>query len=127
MKYEGNSQPRGGPEWIEWDSLKGGYWGRGFCRAREKMWVPVTCFEGTVWRGWGRWGGVGWGEEGGAPSLCTLLAVLDMQPPTYILSAYAHDIPVIMVMCPFVIGSRPPLLLCSSPILDFLFWDNLKS
>lgn len=114
MKYEGNSQPRGGPEWIEWDSLKGGYWGRGFCKAREKMWVPVTCFEGTVWRG-------------GAPSLCTLLAVLDMQPPTYILSAYAHDIPVIMVMCPFAIGSRPPLLLCSSPILDFLFWDNLKS
>lgn len=72
-------------------------------------------------------GGEGWGQEGGAPSLCTLLAVLDMQPPTYILSAYAHDIPVIMVMCPFVIGSRPPLLLCSSPILDFLFWDNLKS
>lgn len=72
-------------------------------------------------------GGEGWGQEGGAPSLCTLLAVLDMQPPTYILSAYAHDIPVIMVMCPFAIGSRPPLLLCSSPILDFLFWDNLKS
>lgn len=56
MKYEGNSQPRGGPEWIEWDSLKGGYWGRGFCRAREKMWVPVT-FLKSLFGGGGEWGG----------------------------------------------------------------------
>lgn len=47
--------------------------------------------------------------------------------PPYILSAYAHGISVIMVMCPFEIGSRLPLLLCSSPILEFFFGDNLKS
>lgn len=33
----------------------------------------------------------------------------------------------IMVMCPFEIGSWLSLLLCSSPTSEFLFWDNLKS
>lgn len=44
-----------------------------------------------------------------------------------ILSAYAQRVPAIMVMCPFEIGSRLPLPLCSSPLLEFLFGDNLKS
>ena len=53
--------------------------------------------------------------------------MLTYTPPVTFTSAYARGISVIMVMCPFEIGSRLPLLLCSSPILEFLFWDNLKS
>lgn len=81
------------------------------------MWAPITYFKGTL---------LGGMQEGGTWFMYPLGGSCRTLPH-YMLSAYAHGLSVIMVMCPFEIGSRLPLLLCSSPILEFLFWDNLKS
>ena len=59
--------------------------------------------------------------------LLTHTAPPHSRPAPFILSAYAPPVPVIMVMCPFEIGSWLPLPLCSSLILELLFGDNLKS
>jgi hypothetical protein len=99
-------------------AVKGGYWGRGFCRVRETMWAPITYFKGTF--------GGGEGHREAEPGLCILWEAPDTHSPAHSFCICSRYI-VIMVMCSVEIGSQLPLPLCSSLILEFLCWDNLKS
>lgn len=128
MKYEGNSQPWGDPGELTGIAGKVATTGGGPAGSARKTRVPITpILKALFGGGGGRHAGRGRGFD----TLCGLApdthSSTPRPPAPFILSPYAPPVPVIMVMCPFEIGSWLPLPLCSSLILELLFGDNLKS